>query len=49
MPCIPRWGDAENDVCQKLCERIGNSLYVNWEGISECLDEKGLEAGCSIA
>ena len=33
---------GKTTFAKKLCERIGNSLYVNWEGISECLDEKGI-------
>lgn len=33
---------GKTTFAKKLCERIGNSLYVNWEGISECLDENGI-------
>lgn len=37
---------GKTTFAKKLCERIGNSLYVNWEGISECLDEKGIGSWC---
>ena len=33
---------GKTTFAKSLCERIGNSLYVNWEGISESLDEKGI-------
>lgn len=33
---------GKTTFAKSLCERIGNSLYVNWEGISECLDENGI-------
>ena len=52
QPCVTKTGMfyavysplgrcGKTTFAKKLCERIGNSLYVNWEGISECLDENG--------